>query len=118
MIYLTGIIIFIFGIFAGFIGSLTGLGGGTILTPLLTIFLNFPLYYSIGLSLLSTISTSISSFYLLNYLLYLILVFIPFTEVIIEQMKYAKEENKLYTLLSSIVIINLIIGIAFLPTIL
>jgi len=49
------------GIFAGIIGSITGLGGGTIISPILTIFLNYPLYLTIGISLLSTISTSISS---------------------------------------------------------
>ncbi|MFP3132084.1 MAG: sulfite exporter TauE/SafE family protein [Candidatus Nanopusillus sp.] len=49
------------GIFAGIIGSITGLGGGTIISPILTIFLDYPLYLTIGISLLSTISTSISS---------------------------------------------------------
>ncbi|MFP3167216.1 MAG: sulfite exporter TauE/SafE family protein [Candidatus Nanopusillus sp.] len=54
-------LILIIGIFAGIIGSITGLGGGTIISPILTIFLNYPLYLTIGISLLSTISTSLSS---------------------------------------------------------
>ena len=54
-------LILLIGIFAGIIGSITGLGGGTIISPILTIFLNYPLYLTIGISLLSTISTSLSS---------------------------------------------------------
>ena len=54
-------LIIIIGIFAGIVGSITGLGGGTIISPILTIFLNYPLYLTIGISLLSTISTSLSS---------------------------------------------------------
>jgi hypothetical protein len=54
-------LIIIIGIFAGIIGSITGLGGGTIISPILTIFLDYPLYLTIGISLLSTISTSLSS---------------------------------------------------------
>jgi len=54
-------LILVIGIFAGIIGSITGLGGGTIISPILTIFLNYPLYLTIGISLLSTISTSLSS---------------------------------------------------------
>jgi len=54
-------LILIIGIFAGIEGSITGLGGGAIISPILTIFLNYPLYLTIGVSLLSTISTSLSS---------------------------------------------------------
>ncbi len=54
-------LILLIGIFAGIIGSITGLGGGAIISPILTIFLNYPLYLTIGISLLSTISTSLSS---------------------------------------------------------
>ncbi len=53
--------ILIAGIFSGFIGSLTGLGGGTVLTPLLTLFLGVPIYYATGASLISTIATSSGS---------------------------------------------------------
>ena len=55
------ILILLIGIFAGIVGSITGLGGGTIISPILTIFLDYPLYLTIGISLLSTISTSLSS---------------------------------------------------------
>jgi hypothetical protein len=55
------ILILLIGIFAGITGSITGLGGGTIISPILTIFLNYPLYLISGISLLSTISTSLSS---------------------------------------------------------
>jgi len=54
-------LIIVIGIFAGIIGSITGLGGGAIISPILTIFLDYPLYLTIGISLLSTISTSLSS---------------------------------------------------------
>ncbi|MFP3044795.1 MAG: sulfite exporter TauE/SafE family protein [Thermocladium sp.] len=53
--------ILIAGIFSGFIGSLTGLGGGTVLTPLLVLFLGVPIYYATGASLISTIATSSGS---------------------------------------------------------
>ncbi len=43
---------------AGFVGSLTGLGGGIIVTPVLTIFLGVDIRYAIGASLISVIATS------------------------------------------------------------
>ncbi|MGA8026153.1 MAG: sulfite exporter TauE/SafE family protein [Bryobacteraceae bacterium] len=43
---------------AGFVGSLTGLGGGVIVTPLLTLFLGVDIRYAIGASLVSVIATS------------------------------------------------------------
>lgn len=43
---------------AGFLGSLTGLGGGVIVTPVLTLFLGVDLRYAIGASLISVIATS------------------------------------------------------------
>jgi uncharacterized membrane protein YfcA len=46
---------------AGFVGSLTGLGGGIIVTPVLTIFLGVDIRYAIGASLLSVIATSSGS---------------------------------------------------------
>src|SRR5581483_7675735 len=45
-------------ILAGFVGSLTGLGGGVIVTPVLTLFLGVDLHYAIGASLVSVIATS------------------------------------------------------------
>jgi uncharacterized protein len=43
---------------AGLLGSLTGLGGGVILVPLLTILFHVDLRYAIGASLVSVIATS------------------------------------------------------------
>ncbi len=42
----------------GFVGSLTGLGGGMIITPVLTLFLGVDIHYAIGTSLISVIATS------------------------------------------------------------
>src|SRR4051794_3579871 len=46
------------GVLAGFLGSLTGLGGGVVITPALTLFLGIDLRYAIGASLVSAIATS------------------------------------------------------------
>ena len=43
---------------AGFVGSLTGLGGGMIITPLLTLVLGVDIRYAIGATLVSVIATS------------------------------------------------------------
>lgn len=43
---------------AGFVGALTGLGGGVIVIPLLTLVLGVDLQYAIGASLISVIATS------------------------------------------------------------
>src|SRR5579871_2501019 len=43
---------------AGLIGALTGLGGGVVLVPLLTIFFHVDIRYAIGASLVSVIATS------------------------------------------------------------
>ncbi len=43
---------------AGLLGSLTGLGGGVVLVPLLTIFFHVDIRYAIGASLVSVIATS------------------------------------------------------------
>ncbi len=52
----------VFGsIIAGFIGSLTGLGGGTVLVPVLTLFYGIPFIFAAGASLISTIATSAGS---------------------------------------------------------
>lgn len=49
------------GIAAGTIGSLTGLGGATVLVPLLSLFYGIPIIYATGASLVSTIATSAGS---------------------------------------------------------
>lgn len=46
---------------AGFIGSLSGLGGGIVIIPLLTIVLNVDIHYAIGAALVSVIATSSGS---------------------------------------------------------
>ena len=43
---------------AGFLGSLTGLGGGVVIVPLLTLVFGIDLRYAIGASLISVIATS------------------------------------------------------------
>src|SRR5438445_2879934 len=43
---------------AGFLGSLTGLGGGIVIVPLLTIALGVDIRYAVGASLVSVIATS------------------------------------------------------------
>jgi uncharacterized membrane protein YfcA len=51
-------IVFAASLLAGFIGSLTGLGGGVIVVPVLTLFLHVNMRYAIGASLVSVIATS------------------------------------------------------------
>src|SRR6185503_7540840 len=43
---------------AGFVGSLTGLGGGVVIVPLLTLGFGVDIRYAIGASLVSVIATS------------------------------------------------------------
>ena len=45
-------------VLAGFIGSLSGLGGGVIIVPALTLFFGVPIEYAAGASLIAAISTS------------------------------------------------------------
>lgn len=51
-------IIWIGAILAGFLGSLTGLGGGVVIVPLLTVGFGVDIRYAIGTSLVSVIATS------------------------------------------------------------
>jgi uncharacterized membrane protein YfcA len=51
---LTGLI----SIAAGFLGSLTGLGGGVVIVPVLTLLFGVDIHYAIGASLVSVIATS------------------------------------------------------------
>ncbi len=55
------VIVFIGASFAGFLGSLTGLGGGVIIIPLLTLGLGVDIHYAIGASIISVIATSSGS---------------------------------------------------------
>ena len=45
-------------VLAGFLGSLLGLGGGIIVTPILTLFFGLDIRYAIGASIVSVIATS------------------------------------------------------------
>jgi uncharacterized membrane protein YfcA len=51
-------VVWVASLLAGFLGSLTGLGGGIILTPLLTLALGVDIRYAIGATLVSVIATS------------------------------------------------------------
>jgi len=51
-------IVFALSALAGFLGSLTGLGGGVVVTPALTLLLGVDLHYAMGASLISVIATS------------------------------------------------------------
>jgi len=55
------LIILVGAYFAGLIGSLTGLGGGFVIIPLLTLLLHVDIHYAIGASLVSVIATSSGS---------------------------------------------------------
>jgi uncharacterized membrane protein YfcA len=51
-------LIFAGSLAAGFLGSLTGLGGGVVIVPLLTLVFGIDLRYAVGASLISVIATS------------------------------------------------------------
>jgi len=51
-------LLFIGSLIAGFLGSLTGLGGGVVIVPLLTLGFGVDIRYAIGASLISVIATS------------------------------------------------------------
>jgi uncharacterized protein len=51
-------LVWVASLFAGFIGALTGLGGGIIITPLLALAFGVDIRYAIGASLVSVIATS------------------------------------------------------------
>ena len=51
-------LVFAIAALAGFLGALTGLGGGVVVTPALTLLLGVDIRYAIGASLVSVIATS------------------------------------------------------------
>jgi len=55
------IIVLLGAFLAGLVGSLTGLGGGVIIIPLLTLVLGVDIHYAIGASIISVIATSSGS---------------------------------------------------------
>jgi len=50
--------IFVTSILAGFLGALTGLGGGVVIVPVLCVLFKMDIHYAIGASLVSVIATS------------------------------------------------------------
>jgi hypothetical protein len=57
ILHFTGLL-FLISAAAGFLGALTGLGGGVVVTPALTLLMGVDLRYAIGASLVSVIATS------------------------------------------------------------
>src|SRR6516225_1442915 len=51
-------LVFFISTVAGFLGALTGLGGGVVITPALTLLMGVDIRYAIGASLVSVIATS------------------------------------------------------------
>src|SRR5262252_7335276 len=51
-------IVFLGALLAGFLGALTGLGGGVVVVPLLSLLLGVDIRYAVGASLVSVIATS------------------------------------------------------------
>ena len=51
-------IVFLGSLIAGFLGALTGLGGGVVIVPMLTLLLGVDIRYAVGASLVSVIATS------------------------------------------------------------
>jgi hypothetical protein len=60
-VILLTIIVLVGSFLAGLLGSLTGLGGGVVIIPLLTLLLHVDIHYAIGASLVSVIATSSGS---------------------------------------------------------
>src|SRR5579875_3120401 len=52
------VVIFFSSLGAGLLGALSGLGGGVVIVPLLTIIFHVDIHYAIGASLVSVIATS------------------------------------------------------------
>lgn len=52
------LVVFAGSLLAGFLGSLTGLGGAVVIAPLLTVVLGVDVHYAIGASLVSVIAAS------------------------------------------------------------
>jgi len=78
-------------------------------------------FQKIALILLFILNISAIIYYLLtenillSYIYYFILISIPFIEILMELKKYLNEKNTLYIALSTIIIINLILGMFILP---
>ena len=55
------VLLLVLGFFAGLLGALTGIGGGVILTPILSLYFGIPIRHAIGTSLVAVITTSAAS---------------------------------------------------------
>lgn len=55
------LLLLVMGIAAGCLGAILGIGGGMIITPVLTIMMGLPIKYAIGASIISVIATSSGS---------------------------------------------------------
>ncbi|KRK63934.1 transport protein [Companilactobacillus tucceti DSM 20183] len=55
------LLILLMGLFAGCLGAILGIGGGMIITPILTIMMGLDIKYAIGASIISVIATSSGS---------------------------------------------------------
>ncbi|WP_125714392.1 sulfite exporter TauE/SafE family protein [Companilactobacillus kedongensis] len=55
------LLILLMGLFAGGLGAILGIGGGMIITPILTIMMGLDIKYAIGASIISVIATSSGS---------------------------------------------------------
>lgn len=55
------VLLLILGFCAGLLGALTGIGGGVILTPILSLYFGIPIRQAIGTSLVAVITTSAAS---------------------------------------------------------
>ncbi|MGH9626089.1 MAG: TSUP family transporter, partial [Bryobacteraceae bacterium] len=51
-------LVFLSSLLAGLLGALSGLGGGVVIVPVLTMFFHVDIRYAIGASLISVIATS------------------------------------------------------------
>ena len=54
-------LLLVLGFFAGWLGALTGIGGGVLLTPILALHFGIPIRQAIGTSLVAVITTSAAS---------------------------------------------------------
>src|SRR3974377_6804 len=57
-VHLFSSLVFLGSLLAGFLGALTGLGGGVVLVPMLALLFHVDIRYAIGASLVSVIATS------------------------------------------------------------
>lgn len=55
---LFSILLLLFSFLAGFLGALTGLGGGIVVTPVLVVLFHINIHYAMGASLITVIATS------------------------------------------------------------